>query len=133
MRPHVSSANLSTLPLPDHRHRLVACQRSSCGMETAEAKPWSDQAFHAPMVLFQYVVEVLALSWPRASAQLAALFHLLDGAWVGRVLAHGDGARVHRMRLVQRVAEEPLAAPASRLAESRKSIVWPRLSTARHR
>jgi hypothetical protein len=61
LRLHVSSANLSNLPFPDHRHRLVARQCSSCSMETAEAKPWSDQAFHAPMVLFHYVIEVLAV------------------------------------------------------------------------
>src|SRR4028119_277141 len=82
--PHVASAHIPNLPLPHHRHRLVARQRSSCGMETTEAKPWSDQAFHAPMVLFHDVVEELALPQPRASPQLAFLFHLLDGAGVGR-------------------------------------------------
>src|SRR4051812_9511534 len=50
--PHVSSTDFPDLPLPDHRHRLVACQCSSRRIETAEAKPWSDQAFHAPVVLF---------------------------------------------------------------------------------
>jgi hypothetical protein len=50
--PHVSSADIPNLPLPDHRHRLVPCQCSSCRMETAEAEPRSDQAFHVPVVLF---------------------------------------------------------------------------------
>jgi hypothetical protein len=59
--PHVASANLPNLPLPDHRHCLVTCQCSSCRPETAEAEPWSDQVFHAPMILFHYVIEKLAL------------------------------------------------------------------------
>jgi hypothetical protein len=61
LRSHVASIHFANLPLPDHRHRLVAGQGSSCGMETAEAEPWSDQKFHAPVVLFYYVIEVLAL------------------------------------------------------------------------
>src|SRR3954447_6142159 len=106
--PHVASANLPNLPLPDHRHRLVACQCSSCRPETAEAEPWSDQAFHAPMVLFHYVIEELALPQPRASPQLAVLFHPLDGTGVGRVLVHRDRARVYRMRLPECLTEEAL-------------------------
>lgn len=60
--PHVSSAYLVYLLLSEHRHRLVACQCSSRRIETAEAKPWSDQAFHAPVILFHNVIEKLALS-----------------------------------------------------------------------
>ena len=43
--PHVASADISNLPLPYHRHHLVVRQRSPRCMETAEAEPWSDQAF----------------------------------------------------------------------------------------
>src|SRR4051812_10973869 len=35
----VAASNVLNLPLPDHRHRLVARQRSSCRPEPAEAKP----------------------------------------------------------------------------------------------
>ena len=59
--PDVLSANPPNLPLPDHRHHLVARQRSSRRPETAKAQSWSDQAFHAPMVLFHNVIEKLAL------------------------------------------------------------------------
>jgi hypothetical protein len=59
--PYVSSANLRHLPLPGHCHRFVACQCSSCRVGTAEAKPRSDQAFHASVILFHYVIEKLAL------------------------------------------------------------------------
>src|SRR4051794_21928724 len=73
---HVASANPPYLPLPHHRHHLVACQGSSRRPEATEAKPRSDQAFQAPMVLFYYVIEVLDLAQPRASPQLAVLLHL---------------------------------------------------------
>src|SRR4028118_1878636 len=105
LSPHAASANLPNLPLPHHCHRLVARQCSSRRPEAAEAEPWSDQAFHAPMVLFHDVVETLASPQPRASPQLAVLFHLLDRTWVGRVLVHRDGTWVHGVRLTQRLAE----------------------------
>ena len=35
----IASANPPCLPLPHHRHHLIACQCTSCGMETAEAQP----------------------------------------------------------------------------------------------
>src|SRR3954447_20196876 len=106
--PHVASANPLYLPLPHHRYHLVACQGSSRRPEAAEAEPRSDQAFHAPVVLFHYVIEVLDLAQPRASPQLTVLLHLRHHAWVGRVLVHCDGAWVHCVRLPQRLAEEAL-------------------------
>src|SRR3954462_11732921 len=106
--PHVAPANLPYLPLPHHRHYLVACQGSSRRPEAAEAKPRSDQAFHAPVILFHDVIEILDLAQPRASPQLAVRFHLLDGARVSWVLVYRDRARVHRVRLPQSLAEEAL-------------------------
>src|SRR4051812_14156547 len=73
--PHVASANPPYLSLPYHRHHLVACQGSSRRPEAAEAKPRSDQPFHAPVVLFHYVIEILDLAWPRAAPQLTVLFY----------------------------------------------------------
>src|SRR3954469_17799495 len=92
--PHVASANPPYLPLPHHRHHLVACQGSSRRPEAAEAEPRSDQAFHAPAVLFHTVIEILDLAQPRAWPQLAIRFHLLDGARVSWVLVDRDRARV---------------------------------------
>jgi hypothetical protein len=77
-------------------------------METVKAKPRSDQALHAPVVLFHDVIEKLALPQAGEAPELAVLFQLLDGTGVGRVLVHRNGARVHRMRLRQRLAEEAL-------------------------
>ena len=61
-----------------------------------------------PMVLFHNVIEVLDLTEPRASPQFTIFLHIRHGARVGRVLVHRDGARVHRVWLRQRLAEEPL-------------------------
>src|SRR4028118_813309 len=108
LSPHVASANLPNLPLPHHCHRLVACQGSSRRPEAAEAEPWSDQAFYAPMVLFHDVIEKLALPQPRALPQLAVLFHLLDRTRVGRVLVHRDGTWLHGVRRPERFAAEAL-------------------------
>src|SRR5215218_9301893 len=37
---HVTSADVPKLPFPDHRHRLIARQRSSRRLEATEAEPW---------------------------------------------------------------------------------------------
>ena len=62
LRPNVAPADVPDLPLPDHRHRLVAGQRSSRRVEAAEAKAWSDQAFWTPMILLDDVVQELGLA-----------------------------------------------------------------------
>jgi hypothetical protein len=41
LRLDVTTADVPNLPLPDHCHRLVACQRSSRRPEAAKAKPWT--------------------------------------------------------------------------------------------
>ena len=73
----------------------------------------------------------ISLPQPRSAPELAVFLHLRDGPWIGRVLVHGDGARVHRVRLRKALRKNRFAASASRRAPDRKSIVWPRLSTAR--
>ena len=68
--PHVAPADAPNLPLPDHRHGLVARQRPSRRPEAAEAEPGSDQAFHAPVVLLHDVVEELGLPYPGEAPKL---------------------------------------------------------------
>ncbi len=73
--PHVAPADAPNLPLPDHRHRLVAGQRSSRRVEAAEAEPGPDQAFQAPVILLDGLIandkfclvrrSRLRLSWSR--------------------------------------------------------------------
>jgi hypothetical protein len=47
---HVTSADVPKLPFPDHRHRLIARQRSSRRPEAVEAEPWADQTSYASVV-----------------------------------------------------------------------------------
>ena len=62
LSPDVASAKIPNLPLPDHRYRLIARQRSSRRPEATEAEPWADHTSYAPVVLFHDVIEELALS-----------------------------------------------------------------------
>ena len=71
---HVAPANVPNLSLSDHRHCLVASQRSSGGLETAKAQTGSDQALDAPMILLDDVVEVIDLASPREAPQLSVDF-----------------------------------------------------------
>src|SRR5258708_40264990 len=58
----IASADLSNLPLPDHRHRFETCQCSSGGSEPAEAEPRSDQTLDAPMILLDNIIQILDYS-----------------------------------------------------------------------
>jgi hypothetical protein len=60
--PDVAAINVSNLPSPHHRHRLIACECSTGGPEAAKTKPWIGQSFHVPMVLFEDIVQVFHLS-----------------------------------------------------------------------
>src|SRR4051794_6927293 len=62
LSPHINPANVSNLPLSDHRHSLVASQGSSGGWQTAKAETRPDQALDAPMILLNDVVQVLDLA-----------------------------------------------------------------------
>src|SRR5258707_15277155 len=57
----IAAADLSNLPLPDHRHRFETCQCSSGGSEPAEAEPRADQTLDAPMILLDNIIQILAL------------------------------------------------------------------------
>ena len=64
LSPRIAPANVPNLSLSDHRHPLVASQRSSRGWQAAKAQPRSDQALDTPMVLLNDVVQVLDLAQP---------------------------------------------------------------------
>jgi hypothetical protein len=56
--PDVAAAiNVSKLPFPHHRHRLIACECSSGRPEAAKTKPWTGQSFHVPMLLFEDILQ----------------------------------------------------------------------------
>ena len=70
----IASADLSNLPLPDHRHRFETCQCSSGGSEPAEAEPSSDQTLDAPMILLDNIIQILALPETRTAPSSPSLF-----------------------------------------------------------
>src|SRR4051812_44471964 len=72
---HVPPANVPNLPLSDHRHPLVAGQRSARGWQATEAETRPDQALHAPMVLLNDVVQVFDLAQPGEAPQLTIALH----------------------------------------------------------
>ncbi len=132
--PHVPPADVVNLPLPGHRHRLVASHCQPCGSQAAEAEPGMDQSFDPPEVLLDDVVQVIAPPQPREAPQLARLLHVRPRKQVGRVLVHHDRARGFTVcGWVSALRKNRLATAAARRADSRKSMVWPRLSTARYK
>jgi hypothetical protein len=60
----IAATDVLNLPLPDHRHRLKACQCSSCRPEATEAEPWTSQPFHTPVVLLDDIVQAFDLPQP---------------------------------------------------------------------
>src|ERR1700720_4377412 len=81
----IASADLSNLPLPDHRHCFETCQCSSGGSEPAEAEPRSDQTLDAPMILLDNIIQILALPETRTAPEFAVSLHLRDRPWIGGV------------------------------------------------
>ena len=130
LSPHLAPANGPNLPLSDHRHSLVAGQRSSCGWQTAKAEPRPDQALDAPMVLLDDVVEVLDLAQAREPPQLTIALHRRDRGRIGRILVDRDRAWVSRVRLPERLAEEPFRRRGVPLGREQKVD---RLAAAVHR
>src|SRR3954463_7890105 len=86
LSPHITPANVPNLPLSDHRHPLVAGQRSSGGWQTAKAQTGSDQALDAPMILLADVVKFFALPQPGEPPQLTIALHGRDRGRIGRIL-----------------------------------------------
>ena len=95
----IASADLSNLPLPDHRHRFETCQCSSGGSEPAEAEPRSDQTLDAPMILLDNIIQILALPETRTAPEFAVSLHLRDRPWIGGVLVDRERARIDGVRL----------------------------------
>jgi hypothetical protein len=104
----ITTAQVVNLPLPDHRHHLIASQCSPGRRQVTEAKP---RPLYSAMLLLDNVVEVFALSRACETPQRASTLHLRRGTRVGRVLVDGDGdgGRVARVDLRRCLAEEPLS------------------------
>src|SRR5258708_20232537 len=71
----IASADLSNLPLPDHRHRFETCQCSSGGSEPAEVEPRSDQTLYDPMILLDNIIMLHSLPESITSPIIAVSLH----------------------------------------------------------
>ena len=126
---NVTPLDVTNLALPDHRHSLEPCQGSPCRPETAEAKPRTNQALDAPVILLDDVIEIFALPDASAAPEFAVSLHIRYRSGIGGVLVDRERARVHDMRLRERLAKEPLR--RGRIPPSRQQKV-DRLPTTVH-
>jgi hypothetical protein len=120
------------LARPDHVDRFIALNRSPCRLQLSEPLLGLHAAFNRSVVLFQDVAQVLDRSVPTTAAKCPFLLYVRDGRAVDRRLIGVDDAGLWMRGIAQCLAKEPLAASASRNAESRKSIVAPHESMARY-
>jgi hypothetical protein len=91
----------------------------------------AEPTLDGPMILFQYIVEILHRSMPAILHWSPLGSELYDGWRVSGVVVGVDDPRVRMVR--NALARKRLAAAVSRLAERRKSMVAPVESTARYK
>ena len=92
---------------------------------------WIGTAF--ALILLDDVVQVFALPQPGEAPQIARPLQLCHRFWIGWFLSTVMVRGVTACGCASALRKNRLAATASRRAESRKSMVWPTLSTARYR
>jgi hypothetical protein len=74
---------------------------------TSQAAAWNSPAMNSAWVLMSLPLMFRTGSFLIIAVAIAILLHLLNGFRIGGILVHCDGARVHRVRLCQCLAEEP--------------------------
>jgi hypothetical protein len=125
-------------PLASHLTRpirissLSRCPATSAMHSERIQSSWLAKPVHHPVVLFNHVIEIFALTQSDAARDDAIGFQQFHRSRIGRVLvyAHHPWHRIARFPTALR--RKRLAA-VSRLAVSRKSIVCPVESGARYR
>lgn len=73
-----------------------------------EAHTWFDQAFDETVVLFNQIVEIVALSELTQSGKIPGGSHFLEGFWGGCIFIDSDDARSHRVGRMKRFCEKAL-------------------------
>jgi hypothetical protein len=137
LRLHVVAADVSNLPLPDHRHRLKTSQCPLCGWQAAKAEPRPDQPFDPPVILLNDVVLGICAA---ATARSATAYRSVSS----RSPQPGRPGSCRRSSCAgSRYGPVPgpcgkivwrLGRPAERRAESRSSDRgWPRRDTGKSR
>ena len=97
LRPHIIRWCAHNLPLADHRHRLIACNRLRCGLEALEAQTWPDQPLDAPVILLDDIVQELHLPEFGEPPELSGTFHRLRRYRIGGILVDRDSPRTDGM------------------------------------
>src|SRR5665213_1903551 len=80
------------LALADHVHRLNAGNEDACAAKDLEPEHRPNDPFDRPMILLNYIVEVLALTQFDVAAMLGVV--ALDRRRVGTALVDGDLLRL---------------------------------------
>jgi hypothetical protein len=95
----------SRLPLADHVHGLVSCNRPPGCLELAKALPGLHSSFDRSMILPQDIVQILDRSMSAAPAQGSFRFHCCNRRVVEARLIGVDDAGLRMRWIVERLAE----------------------------
>src|SRR5262249_41872048 len=90
LRGNISFWHALHLTLAYHVHRFIPPQGLLCGLEGKEAKPWFDEPFDEPMVLFDQIIEVFHLSEFHAFRENPSRFEVCNGFGIGSILIYID-------------------------------------------
>src|SRR5215471_11361408 len=107
-------------PLPNHGHRFDTLQGSPGTLEGAIALSQPDPLLHRPMILFHYIVEVLALPQPNSARERPFRFQPFYGRRICRVLVDIDDPWHGIARGTQSLTEEAFSSGSISLGGEQK-------------
>src|ERR1700736_2559994 len=102
-------------------NRFIAGDRAPSSPEGAKMLTRADPTLDRPMILFQYIVEILHRSMPAILHQSALGLELYDGWRVSGVLVGVDDPRVRMVRTSQGFGQKALGRCC--VAPGRKKVV----------
>jgi len=85
------------LAFAEPMHGFIALDGPLRRVECPKPQPRIHETFHKPMILFDHIIQILALSEPTGLWEGAVLLEGVEGRWVRGVLVDGDhtgGARM---------------------------------------
>jgi hypothetical protein len=119
--------------LIDHVHRFNSLQRPPRALKRGVSFGKPDPFLHGSVILLDDVVQVFVLAESNPARQDSFVLQRFDGRRIRPVLIHVYDAWGWVLLSSKHFVEEGLAASMSRVAVSRKSMVWPVESIARYR
>ena len=81
------------LPFVKHVHGFIALNRPLCRGKRPKPQPRVYPPFHKPMILFNRIIQVLALPRQTGFWEYSVTLQGIEGRRIRRVLVHGDDAR----------------------------------------